>query len=425
MRKNNLDQIREQVLREVRADRLIELASAICDVHSPTGQEAEVARLIQSLMHDIGMRAILQEVEEGRPNVIGILEGSGSGRTLMFNGHMDTSFPFLKGTSAYGKGILERPLPSEVDGEWLYGTGVENMKAGIACYLGAVEALQRAGIRLAGDILIAGCVGEVETSAVGRFQGQAYRGFGHGSRYLITHGGLANFCIIGEPSNLKIGVGTCGTVWLKITSNGPVTGAYRSDWETNPINRAMRLMEGLQSWRTSFIERYRHHSIDPVVTISGIEGGWPWRASRSPGSCSIYVDVRTAPDQALISVKEDLVPLVRSFDPEDKRYRSEVEFYASIPGGEISLDEEIVQVVQDAHTAVHGHAASYRYSHPLNDGVHISRYGIPTVVYGPGGASRDDVVDPKNEYVRVENLVNCAKVYALVALEVCNLSTAS
>ncbi len=419
MSTNSLERTKAQVLQGIHAERLIEWASAICDVHSPTGQEAEVACLLQRLMQEIGMQAILQEVEEGRPNVIGVLEGQGGGCTLMFNGHMDTSFPFLRGGRT-SPGILDRHLPSKLDGEWLYGTGVDNMKGAFACYLGAVEAILKAGIRLRGDILISGVVGEVEAAQVSQYSGPAYRGHGHGVRHLVTHGALADFCIIGEPSNLKVRLGQCGTVWIKITTHGPVMGSHNSDWETSPINRAMRIAQAVQSWRTELVKRHRHSEISPTVTVSAIEGGWPWRAARSPGSCSVYVDVRTAPDQPLISVKDELVPLVRALDPEDSRFRSEVEFYATIPGYEISSDAEIVQALQRAHGAVHGQAAACDYSRPVNDAVHLYRYGIQTVIYGPGGALRADGTEEVNEYVRIDNLVNCAKVYALTALEVCN-----
>ena len=413
-----MDDAAKRVLDNIRADRLVELASAICDVHSPTGEEAEVAQLLQRLMKAAGMRARLQEVEPNRPNVIGTLDGGGGGRTLLFNGHMDTSYPFLSGLAA--SGAMERPLPSEVDGEWLYGTGIDNMKALFACAIVAVEALRDAGVRLNGDIVIAGVVGEIETSPVDRYQGPQYRGHGHGTRHLISHGMLADFCIIGEPSNLQINLGHCGTVWAKITAYGPVTGSYRSNWEDSPIRRAAAIAEALMAWRERFIARYRHAAIEPRVAISAIEGGLPFRAARSAQSCSIYVDVRTVPDQPLMSARDELVEVVRTLDPADERWRSEVEFYASIPGYEIEPDAEIVVALQRAHTGVNGAPAPYSYYHPLDDGSHFGRYGIPTVIYGPGGAARTDGEGPLNECVRIDNLVKCANVYALTALEVCN-----
>ena len=408
----------EKVLREIHRDKLVYRARAICDVPSPTGQEAQVAALLQSLMKELGMRTVLQEVEDGRSNVIGTLAGRGGGRTLMFNGHLDTSFPFLPGASG-GSGLLEQPLPSELVGDWLYGTGAENMKSSFACYLGAVEALQRAGVRLDGDVVVAGVVGEIETSPVGAYQGARYRGHGQGTRHLLAHGALADYCVLGEPSDLTLGIGSSGTVWARITTTGPTMGSYVSNWETNAVYRSAQVIEALKSWRASFIERHRHPEVEPSVTISAIEGGWPWRAARTAGSCSIYVDIRTAPDQPLISVKNELIAFLRSLDPDGERCRSEVEFYATVPGFEISRDSELVQLVQRAHSAIHRQPASYRYSPAVDDGSHLSRYGIPTVVYGPGGKRRENSDGPKNEYVFIDNLVRCAKVYALIALEAC------
>jgi acetylornithine deacetylase/succinyl-diaminopimelate desuccinylase-like protein len=413
-----VNSITEKVLQEIHRNELVDMARAICDVPSPTGQEAQVAALLQSLMKELGMRTMLQEVEDGRSNVIGTLEGRGGGRTLMFNGHLDTSFPFLPGASG-GSGLLERPLPSELAGDWLYGTGAENMKSSFACYLGAVEALQRAGLRLNGDIVVAGVVGEIETSPVGAYQGARYRGHGQGTRHLVTHGALADYCVLGEPTGLNIGIGSCGTVWAKITTTGPTMGSYVSNWETNAVYRSARLIEALRTWRAAFIERHQHPEIKPSVTISAVEGGWPWRAARTAGSCSIYVDVRTAPDQPLISVKNELIAFLRSLEPDTENSRTEVEFYASVPGFEISRDSELVKAVQRAHTTIHQQPAAYRYSPAVDDGSHLSRYGIPTVVYGPGGKRREISDGPKNEYVFIDNLVRCAEVYALIALEAC------
>jgi acetylornithine deacetylase/succinyl-diaminopimelate desuccinylase-like protein len=397
----------------------VELARAICDVHSPTGHETEVSRLLQSFMKELGMRTTLQEVEDGRFNIIGILDGRGNGRSLMFCGHMDTSYPFLLGGGSGRVGLLDRLLPSKVEGEWLYGTGSDNMKSTFACYLGTVETLRRADVRLAGDILITGVVGEIETSPVGQHQGISYRGFGHGSRYLIAHGGIADYCIIGEPTDLKVGLGNCGAVWAKITTHGPVMGSYRSGWEQNAIHRATRVLEALQKWRASYLERNRHPGVELAVAISAIDGGWPWRAARSPGSCSIYVDVRTAPDQSLLPARSELVNLVRNLDLGDQDDAAEIEFYATIPGSEVDPQEEIVFALQRAYKAVHGQESSYRYSQATNDVTNFRRYGVPAVIYGPGGARMPDNKEALGECVRIENLVSCTKVYALIALEIC------
>lgn len=92
--------------------------------------------------------------------------------------------------------------------------------------------------------------------------------------------------------------------------------------------------------------------------------------SRSAGQCSVYVDVRTLPEQPLSPVMRELRELVRSLDGQDAAYKSEVDFYATIPGSEISPEEELVQAVRRAHQAVHGEEPGRRFSQATNDAAH-------------------------------------------------------
>ena len=106
----------------------------------------------------MGLQVQWQEVEEGRPNVVGILEGEGGGKSLMFNGHMDTSYsgrePWLAGIRGF------QPAGFVHDGR-IYGLGISNMKGALACYVEAVRALRDAGVRLKGDVMIACVAGEI------------------------------------------------------------------------------------------------------------------------------------------------------------------------------------------------------------------------------------------------------------------------
>src|SRR4029077_2752533 len=105
-----------------------------------------------------------QAVEDGRANALGILEGAGGGKSLMFNGHMDTSYsgrePWLKDVPGF------QPKAFEDEGR-LYGLGISNMKGALACYIEAVRALRDTGVRLRGDVLIAAVCGEIEKTQQG------------------------------------------------------------------------------------------------------------------------------------------------------------------------------------------------------------------------------------------------------------------
>src|SRR2546430_8739505 len=116
------------------------------------------------LCESLGLAVQWQQVEENRANALGTWQGAGGGSTLMFNGHMDTSYsgrePWLRNVPGF------QPQAFERDGR-LYGLGISNMKGALACYVEAVRALQDAGVRLRGDLLIAAVSGEIEKTQYG------------------------------------------------------------------------------------------------------------------------------------------------------------------------------------------------------------------------------------------------------------------
>src|SRR4029077_8072116 len=153
--------------------RIVEQARNLANIVSITGEEKNVAEYLGGEFAKLGLQVDYQEVEDGRPNVIGTLKGAGGGATLMFNAHMDH---------------FDNPQETVVDEDRIYGRGLVNMKAAFACYIEAVTAIQKAGIQLKGDVIISCVVGEIEKAQIGRFHGRTYRGAGVGARYLMDHG---------------------------------------------------------------------------------------------------------------------------------------------------------------------------------------------------------------------------------------------
>jgi acetylornithine deacetylase len=148
--------------------RLVDLAIRLVSTSSFTGSEEAAAQLVRDELGLLGLQVQWQQVEEGRANVLGTWPGVGGGPTLMFNGHLDTSYsgrePWLQGVPGF------QPAGFERDGR-IYGLGISNMKGAVACYVEAVRSLIEDGARLHGDVMIAAVAGEIEKTQEGDAQG--------------------------------------------------------------------------------------------------------------------------------------------------------------------------------------------------------------------------------------------------------------
>ena len=248
----------EKVLPRVRAsrrdvtiaidrDRLVEWASRAIGTPSFTGDEQAMAELMRETFLEMGLSVQWQQVEDGRANVLGIREGAGGGPSLMFNGHMDTSYsgrePWLAGVPGF------QPRAFVEDGS-LYGLGISNMKGALACYVEALRALADAGVTLRGDCMIAAVCGEIEKTQYGDAQGAQYRGYAAGSRYLVSHGGVADMCILGEPTEGKVVLGHFGSLWLRIGTQGNFihTAFSEGKRDLNSILRMHEVMDAVLEW---------------------------------------------------------------------------------------------------------------------------------------------------------------------------------
>src|SRR5690348_12663243 len=226
-------------------DRLVATASSLIDIHSFTGDEESMARRMVELYEELGLDVQWQQVEDGRANALGTWRGSGGGKSLMFNGHMDTSY---SGREAWLRDVPGfQPHAFVRDGR-LYGLGISNMKGALACYVEAVHALQDAGVRLRGDVLLAAVCGEIEKAQQGDATGAQYRGYAAGTRHLVTHGGVADMCLLGEPTEGKVVLGHFGSLWLRVRVHGNFVHTAFSEGRRGE-NSILRLQEVLAAVR--------------------------------------------------------------------------------------------------------------------------------------------------------------------------------
>src|SRR5215471_264936 len=255
------------VLACIDRNELGELGCALTSIPSPTGREKAIAEYILSWFAANGLKAVRQDVEVDRPNAVGIVKGDGTGLSLGFNGHMDTSFT---GTAADLRMVAnvepDAELKGRIVGDKVHGLGISNMKAGLAAFMIAGKALKNCGVKLKGDVILAAVVGEISRSPIGPWQSEEYRGEGVGTRHLLTHGMHSDYAVCCDGSDLNIVWTQTGVVQVKITTFGRAEAAWgtrRADIpmeKANAIVKMTRIIAALEEWGALFEERYVYDS---------------------------------------------------------------------------------------------------------------------------------------------------------------------
>ena len=401
-------------------DRLVETATRMINVHSFTGDEQRMAELMTQLYEQMGLQTQWQQVEENRANALGTWRGAGGGPSLMFNGHMDTSYsgrePWLRAVPGF------QPSAFVEDGR-LYGLGISNMKGALACYVEAVRALQDAGVRLRGDVLIAAVCGEIEKTQYGDAQGAQYRGYAAGTRYLVSHGGVADMCLLGEPTEGKVVLGHFGALWLRIRVHGNFihTAFSEGKQDENSILRAHELLHAIREWIPTWEndESNAYRGAKAIVNVGAIQGGFGWRVSRTPHHTDVFLDVRVPPTKPMGAARREVLDFVRSLADAHPGWGVTGEVYVSAPGAEIEEGHPIVAAIDKCHAEVFGGAPERDVTRWFSDASALTRYGIPTVNYGTSTGLMDV---EKGENLEIDGLVKTAEVYARVAQEVCGVA---
>jgi acetylornithine deacetylase len=411
-------ELAERLIQCVDEDRLVETACAYVSTPSPTGSEQAMAETVRERFEDAGLTVAWQEVEPGRPNVLGTLEGSGGGPTLMFNGHMDTSY---SGREPHLRGIIGfQPQALVKDGR-IYGLGISNMKGALACYLEAVRAVRDAGVRPRGDVVIACVVGEIEKTQWGEeFRGAEYRGYAAGSRYLPTHGGIADMCILGEPTEQRVVLGHYGALWARISTHGPFihTAFSVGRLSENSIVRMREILDEVIAWIPQWEQRSRYRGLDGVVNIGSLRGGYPWRVSRTPNRTDLFLDIRVPPTMSMQDAKRALADLVRELRANHPDYGIEYEVFVTAPGAEIDERHPLIQAIDAGHERVFGQPPERDVVRWFSDASALTRYGIQTVNYGTSSG----LPGPDGENLDIEGLRKIATVYALTIASVCGVA---
>jgi acetylornithine deacetylase len=405
----------EKILAEVKEEEIVAMSCDVINIPSPTGGELQMAQYMQSAFRELGLDVTWQEVEEGRANVVGHWTGSGGGKNLMFNGHMDTS---NTGDEEFLTGIGYKPHAVVKNG-MIYGLGIYNMKGALVCYTHAVKALLRAGLKLKGDVIVAAVAGEIEKTQWGEFRGKEYRGYGFGTHYLVNHGILPDMCILGEPTDMNLVLEHFGSLWVRVSCSGIYvhTAFCEGREEMNSIRRMYEVMGAIMEWITAWEKKAAYGGKKAIVNLGGIRGGHAWRASRTPEKADLFLDVRVPPNIAMSEARREVQQVFFDLEKKHPDWGLEFETYVSVPGASMSSDHPMVQAIEKHHQQVMGAPPKRDVVVWCSDASVLTRYGIETVNYGPSSGPRDK----EGEKVSIKTLVDITKIYALTAAQLCGV----
>jgi acetylornithine deacetylase/succinyl-diaminopimelate desuccinylase-like protein len=413
-----------QVLAQIDRNELAQLGCDLTSIPSPTGQEKAIAEFILDWFSANGLKAVRQDVEPDRPNAVGILKGDGTGLSLGFNGHTDTSYTGTREDLRMVADIEpEAELKGRIVGDRVQGLGISNMKGGVAAFMIAGKALKKSGVRLKGDVILAAVVGEISRTPIGPWQGREYRGEGIGTRHLLSHGMHSDYAVVADGSDLNIVWTQTGVVQAKITTFGKPEAAWgtkRAAYpmeKVNAIVKMTRIIAAVEAWGAEFEEKYIYNSptgpLLPKVNIGGIEGGAPYRPNYFPGVCSIYVDVRMPPQVRPVTIKTELEQVLNRTGLD-----YELDIYRSLLGHEGKNVEPLVKAAEEVHL----HLFNEKIKPESPDRASIwtdtniyNELGIPAIKIGPRGRR----ISARNEEIEIEVMVKAAQIYALIALDIC------
>ncbi|HSE80632.1 MAG TPA: M20/M25/M40 family metallo-hydrolase [Gaiellaceae bacterium] len=361
-------------LAEILAD-LVRIDSVNPDLIAGAAGEAKIARFVAGWLEAAGLEVEVEEVAPGRFNSVGIARGSGGGKTLLLNAHLDT----------VGVAGMERPFePAVVNGR-MHGRGSYDMKAGLAAIMLAGAEAARAGLR--GDVIVtAVCDEEVASIGTARVA-ERYR---------------ADAAIVSEPTELRLVLAHKGFVGFEIETKGRAAHGSRPDLGVDAIAHMGHVLVGIEG----LDRRLRASPTHPLLGsgslhASVIEGGQEF--SSYPERCLLKGERRTVPGETDAVVEGELRELLGDLDGEVRVVLARQPF-------ESPADASIAELV-----ARHAGAPEVVGVPFWADSALLSAAGIPTVVFGPAGEGAHAV----EEWVDLASAERCAEVYAAVARELC------
>jgi acetylornithine deacetylase len=348
--------------------------------------EADAARRVAAECEAVGLEVHVTEVAPGRPNVVAILEGRAPGRSLMLCGHTDT----------VGVAGMERPFEPAIRDGRLYGRGSQDMKGGLAAMISAARCIAHGGGLPAGRLIVAAVVDEEHASL--------------GADALVARW-RADAAVVTEPTDLDVAVAHKGFQWVDVEVRGraahgsrPADGRYAILHMGRVLARLESIDRGLRAGRA--------HPLLGVASLhaSVIAGGR--ERSSYPDRCALQFERRTLPGEGPETGLREVEAALRRLREEDPDFAGEARPVFGRDAYEVDpadpLPDAMIRAAVSAGARPRRVGVSY-----WSDAAILGGAGIPTVLFGPGGAGLHSV----EEYVRTNDVLCCRDALAALARE--------
>ena len=342
----------------------------------------------------------LQEVSDGRANVVACVKGRGGGPSLMLNGHLDTIPPY---------GMAEALTPRIREGK-LYGRGAADMLGALAVMAFTLVKVRREGVQLRGDLLFSAVIGE-ESGSLGAWD-------------LVAHKQVkADYAIVGEPTRMRIATSHKGVEWLEARFEGKAAHGSSPEQGINAIYHAVSFVRQLRETYMRELATRRHPILGhSTVNVGEIKGGE--RPTVVAERCVVRIDRRYIPGETPESVfaeMEEQLQETAKREPEMKAVVERVPQIAAVPhpAFEGEKDSPLTEILASAYREETGEHSDVFGAHFWTDAALLSKYGgMECVICGPGNVEQ---AHSSEEYVELSQLALAARIYLRTATRLCGI----
>jgi acetylornithine deacetylase len=336
---------------------LVAIDSTNPDLVPDGAGEAEIARFVAGWLERAGLDVEMRELGPRRANVIAVVHGSGGGRTLMLNAHMDV----------VGAGGMGEPWTPCIDGTRLYGRGACDMKASLAANMLAGREAARLDLR--GDVIVA-AVADEEYASIGM-------------QDVVRHM-TAEAAIVTEPTGLDLCVAHKGFVWLEVETRGVASHGSLPEEGVDAIVKMGPVLTGLADLDCELRSRPGHALLGPSsIHASLIRGGQ--ELSSYPARCLLSIERRTIPGETMAEVEGQVAAILAAAGAADSSFQAEQRTVLVRDPFSVGLDQPIVDLARRHLARTTGRDPEIVGAGGWMDSAFLAAAGIPTVIFGPDG----------------------------------------